>query len=193
MPAKKPLGLHNSAATKAARQARAEHESAVDPGGGLPMNAPARLIGHQVASVAWRRLMRLYAEMEAAVVTRLDMDLLIDYCILIEQVGEIDRMRSAAYAVWLTLANQHEELVKQKERDAAAEMAVRVTGAFDAVIKLDGRADRKRALALQLRQSLYLTPRARAGVAPAKKEEPEAPDEMEQLLNEANGILNGAR
>ena len=193
MPARKPRDLHNRHDTKADRQARADHESSVDPGGGLPMSAPARLVGHPVAEAAWRRLMRLYSEMEAAIVTRLDMDLLIDYCVLLEQISEIDKMRSVAYAVWLTLAGAHEELLKRKERDAAAEMAVKVTGAFDAVIKLDGRADRKRALALQLRQSLYLTPRARAGVAPAKKEEPEPPDELEQLLNEANGIVHGGQ
>jgi hypothetical protein len=42
------------------------------------------------------------------------------------------------------------------------------------VVKVDGRVDRKRALLLQLRQSLYLTPRSRAGVMPKSKSEEKA-------------------
>jgi len=60
------------------------------------------------------------------------------------------------------------------------------------VVKLDGRVDRKRSLLLQWRQSLYLTPRARAGAAPAKKEKEEAPDPLEMLLNDVSDFVNGA-
>lgn len=186
MPARKPLGLHNSAATKAARQARAEQESAVDPGGALPMNAPARLHGHPVASAAWRRLMRLYGELEAQVVTRLDADLLVDYCMLIEQIAELDKMRRSTYAMW--------ERVSGGMDDGNLEAALQATALADdlleSLVKIDARADRKRALATQMRQSLYLTPRARAGVAPKQKEKEEQPDELDAILNDVTTFVN---
>jgi hypothetical protein len=58
------------------------------------------------------------------------------------------------------------------------------------IVKLDARVDRKRALLHQWRQSLYLTPRARAGVPAQVKEEEEAPDELELLLRDVSESLN---
>lgn len=52
--------------------------------------------------------------------------------------------------------------------------------------RLDARADRKRALLLQWRQSLYLTPRARAGAVAARKQPEQPVDELERLLNEVD-------
>lgn len=157
----------------------------------LPMRAPAQLAGHAVAEVAWRRIMRTYGQLESEIVTRLDQDLLIDYCILVEQSSELDTMRKAAYQLWLELGKKHDELVKEEKRDDAVIAATAVVGAFDAVIKLDGRADRKRDLLFKLRQSLYLTPRARAGTAPVKKEKEEPPDELERLLDDVTDFVNG--
>lgn len=185
----------------------------------LPMQAPARLKGHAVAAEAWRRLMRGWSEIEAQVVTRLDMDLLVDYCILMEQVSELDRMRKVTYGLWLEMGAAHEKLKRliaeteteakkaresdpEKAGQAAAKIehleeqailaAAKVVDAFEAVVKLDSRGDRKRALLLQWRQSLYLTPRARAGAAPSKKEkEPETVDPLEQLLNNVTDYVNG--
>lgn len=176
MPAPKPKALITRHETEAEKRARESGEAALRPEQGLPMRAPARLSGHLVAEATWRRLMRTYGEIDGEIVTRLDMDLLVDYCILSEQLAEMDKMRSSLVAAW-------EKLI-DKMGDPLATI-----GAVDAVVKLDGRIDRKRALLLQLRQSLYMTPRARAGVAPAKKEEPEPLDELEMLLNEANDVI----
>ncbi len=189
MPAPKPKALITRHETEAEKSQRESREAALRPERSLPMGAPARLTGHLVAEATWRRLMRTYGEIDGEIVTRLDMDLLVDYCMLIEQITEIDKMRSVAYAVWMTLAKKHGEYAATDENEAAVAMALKVVNAFDAIVKLDGRADRKRSLLLQLRQSLYMTPRARAGVAPAKKEEPEPPDELEMLLNEANDAI----
>jgi hypothetical protein len=150
------------------------------------------------------------------VVTRLDMDLVCDYCLLMEQAGEVDRMRKVMYKLWLELGEAHEKLKQrarkanekadsEKDQEAAStaraeaerleEKAIltasKVIDAFEAVVKLDGRVDRKRALLLQWRQSLYLTPRSRAGVAPSKKEKEEEPDLMEQLLGKVTDYVNG--
>lgn len=190
------------------------------PGKGLPVDEPSRLAGHPMAAKAWRRMVRLFNELQGEIVTRLDTDLLIDYCILIEQVGELDQMRKASYQTWLAagVASDRAKTKAQKaqadaERESrlakeageeipmglfdqvaeleerAVELASKAVDAFEAVVKLDSRVDRKRALLLQLRQSLYLTPRARAGAAPATKEPEEEPDELERLLAEANDVI----
>lgn len=167
MPARKPQELHTRHATKADKAARAKSEAALRPGHGLPKDPPAQLDGHDVARAAWRRLMRVYAELEAEVVTRLDMDLLVDYCLLSEQVVEMDKIAAIARAA----------VAKNDDDETWGTLQ-----SIDLVVKLDARVDRKRALLLQLRQSLYLTPRARAGVAPAAKAPPEETDPLEELL-----------
>jgi hypothetical protein len=154
MPARKPIGLHDSAATKESRKSRQDGESALRPRRDLPLSPP-RELESTVARRVWRYLMKRYEEMEAEIVTSLDRDLLVDYCILAGQVDELDQLRSTAY----------------KEKD------------IDVIVKLDARSERKRAHMQRLRESLYLTPRSRAGVAPEKKvEEPE--DALDDLLNE---------
>lgn len=191
MPARKPSTLiqrHETAAEKAVRSGR---ESQLRPERALPSAAPAALRGHSTAQAAWRRLLRTYAQLEGEIVTRLDLDLLVDYCLLAEQVIQLDKMRLAAYKIWLELSQEHDELVEAEKFDDAVIAGVRVVGAFDAVVKLDGRADRKRDLLFKLRQSLYLTPRARAGTAPAQKEAEPPPDELELLLNDVTDFVNG--
>jgi phage terminase small subunit len=205
MPARKPAGLRNRAETKAETAARIANEAALEPERGLSVQAPARLRDHPVAKAAWRRLMRTYGELQATVVTRMDLDLLVDYCILMEQLQELDRMRQVAYQLWLELGKRHDK-VKQESADYAEQeepieaeakeeeairLATKVVNAFDAVVKLDGRVDRKRDLLLKLRQSLYLTPRARSAAVPAKKEKPQAPDPLEALLDNVTDYVNG--
>ena len=182
MPARKPNGLNRRHETKADKTKRESQEGAMRSERKLSGAAPARLTGHKVASEVWRRLMREYNQLEAVIVTRIDVDLLIDYCMLMEQVVELDTMRHTAYALWLELGAKHDA----SEPDEAAEVAMSVVDAFDAVIKLDGRVDRKRALLLQLRQSLYLTPRARAGAVPKTKTPEPEKDPLEDLLDEVD-------
>jgi hypothetical protein len=221
----KPSGLVRRAETKAKKQARVDVEESLAPERDLPMSAPARLKGHDQAGEVWRRLMRGWAEIQARVVTRLDMDLLVDYCILMEQVAELDLMRKTTYRQWLEMGSAHdtaiaEALIAKRAADEAVKMvketggdlpekgpgslaevekweekAIQLAGkcldAFEAVVKLDSRVDRKRSLLLQWRQSLYLTPRARAGAAPEKKEKEETPDPLEQLLGNVTDFVNG--
>lgn len=192
MPVKKPRNLIVRHETKAEKLVREKRESALSSSRNLPAEAPSRLNEHPIAAAAWRRLMREYASIEGEIVTRLDMDILIDYCILIEQISELDLMRKVAYTLWLDFSKKHKDLKNQGEIDEAIAMAVNVVGAFDAIVKLDARADQKRKSLLQLRQSLYLTPRSRAGVAPKGKEEETPPDDLEQLLDEVTDFVNGS-
>lgn len=159
----------------------------------LPQGTPARLKKHKAAAVAWRRLMRIYGELDAEIVSRLDEDLLIDYCILMEQVAELDIMRKTAYQIWLELSKKHQDLMTAEDFDEAVVYAIKVVDAFNAIVKLDARADQKRKTLHQWRQSLYLTPRSRAGVAPAPKEEEIPPDDMELLLGDVTDYVNGGQ
>ena len=190
MPARKPAGLRNRAETKAETAARIANEAALEPERGLSVQAPARLKDHKVAQAAWRRLMRIYGELQATVVTRMDMDLLVDYCILMEQVGELDELRAASFSAWKKLDERWTTIEADLAGKEFLTAIAQLQSAFTDVVKLDGRVDRKRAFLLQLRQSLYLTPRARAAAVPTKKEKPIPPDELEQLLDDVEDSLN---
>lgn len=187
MPARKPRGLITRAETKAQKQARVVAEKRLTPKRTLPLNPPATLARRQVASEVWRRLIRLYGELEADIVTRLDLDLLADYCVLVEQVGDLDNLRKSAMDSWRAISDKLENHSSDLDTKAYMHAVDVLNAAFEQIVKLDGRSDRKRALLLQLRQSLYLTPRARAGVAPPEKKPDEPQSELDKLLNEFTG------
>jgi hypothetical protein len=209
MPAKKPAGLITRAETKADKAARIAREDALKPSRELPKRPPTALAGHKVAQATWRRSMATYLDLEASIVTRLDLDLLVDYCLLMEQVTQLDEIRGAAYQAWSEINRKFNELcaagkpdkekktvsmetVQPPTAEELGKMATRLQAAMTAVKDIDGRADRKRSLLLQLRQSLYLTPRSRAGTAPVSREDaPEVVDPMEQLLGQVTSYVNG--
>jgi len=183
MPARKPQALHTRHSTKSEIEERAAQEEMLQPGRALPVE-PARFADHQVAGATWRRLMREFNSVEGVIVTRLDMDLMIDYCMVVEQLAEIDQMRGVAYETWLSISKKYKTMKNLGEDEEAVRMAIKVVGAFDAILKFDGRADRKRDLLLKMRQSLYLTPRARAGTAPKGKKEEPPMDPFEAMIND---------
>lgn len=155
----------------------------------LPVDAPARLAGHEIASATWRRMMRQYNELEAQIVTRLDQDLLIDYCILMEQLAEMDEMRQSCMEIWKLLEKRRVE-IQAEDPEKAIDLAVSALHAFDDIAKLDSRVDRKRTLLHKWRQSMYIDPRARAGAAPKEKEKEQPMDEMEKLLGNVTQFVN---
>jgi phage terminase small subunit len=189
MPARKPKALITRHETAAEAADRAQAEEAMQPGGALPMK-PSALKGMKVAGAVWRRMIRMYGEVEGTIVTRLDLDLLTNYCILAEQLAEDDELRKAAFEVYKA-AKKAFDLISFDDPALKFSSATKVTASFDAVVKLDGRADRKRDLMFKLQQSLYLTPRARAGAAPKEKEkEKESIDPMDALLGEVTDFVN---
>lgn len=190
MPARKPSSLnvrHDLAADKAERISA---ESAMSPKRTLPVSEPAQLKGHPTAARVWRATIAMYNSLEADIVSRLDMGMLLDYCQLMEQLEELDDLRKSALEDWrsgkeiLDIFKQQVDDNPDQELDIKTYIKAQeaVNWAYDKIIKVDGRVDRKRSLLLQLRQSLYLTPRSRAGVAPAEKAAPEPEDEMTRLL-----------
>lgn len=161
----------------------------------LPESEPASLTAYPIAAREWRRLIRMYNSLDAEIVSRLDMGMLLDYCMLLEQMTELDKLRAAAVEEWNTAKAIMDAFRKRVEQNPEVEIDLKtftkaaeaVNWAFDKIVKVDGRVDRKRALLLQLRQSLYLTPRSRAGVNPPDKPEPEPDDDMTALLKGGQG------
>lgn len=172
------------------RAARERAESAVTPKTALTATPPAELTGHPRAIAVWRHTLKLYGETEARIVTAFDQGILIDYCKAVEELVELDELRAGSLESHTLMVKSLKALTaKLKKKDAktvlAEQMAIteKLEMIMAQIIKLDGRIDRKRALIHTLRQSLYLTPRSRAGVAPAEREE-EIRDEMSKLLDE---------
>jgi phage terminase small subunit len=161
----------------------------MEPERGLSVQAPARLKDHQVASATWRRMMRTYTQLKATVVTRMDWDLLVSYCMLTEELSEISDMRRSAREIWMQMEESRKEALNKNKPETfdpakALLLANQEIETYEMIVKLDGRSDRKRDLIYKFEQSLYLTPRARSAAVPAKKEKPEEPDELEKLLDD---------
>jgi hypothetical protein len=87
--------------------------------------------------------------------------------------------------MWRELEKRCTALRKRKKDSEASTMAGSAGYIFEQIVKLDARVDRKRATLHTWAQSLYLTPRARAGAAPPMKPAPVAKDEMEKILEDA--------
>lgn len=169
MPKPKPQALHSGAATKEMKEKRRAAEASVTPIGEIPKSI-TRLDGHKIAQAVWKRLRAEYEGLQATIVTRLDIDMLTDYCLMMEQVIELDRARGK---------------LKEMADDPDADVLNKIK-AYELLIRLDARHDRKLELLLKWRQSLYLTPRARAGFVPPEKKQEEPEDELERLLNEVD-------
>lgn len=176
MPAKKPNGLITRARTKEESETRAAGEKAMQPTGDVFARVPAALKSHTVATLAWKRLAENHYALpdENRWLCLLDLDMLVDYCLLFEQVVEMDAVRAA---IIKSMTGPKKKLKKGEPVESVK--------TIEDLVKIDGRLDRKRALLFQMRQSLYMTPRARAGVVPDGKEkkEPET-DPLEELLED---------
>jgi|GEM_PF-1505066 len=192
MPAPKPQSLIVRHETAAERKTREESEARLRPNRQLPVAAPAAIRNMKIAAEAWRRVMREYHSLEGEIVTRLDLDLLLDYCVLAEQVHELDEMRTNARELYKYLIEKNRQHREDGEVVEAVMMSEKIQSMMDHIIKLDSRVDRKRDLMFKMRQHLYLTPRSRAGVAPKEKDpEPKEVDPMAMLLGEITDFVNG--
>jgi hypothetical protein len=185
MPARKPFGLNKMHHTAEEKAARISAESMMTPKRDLPSTPPVQLRGHQVAGAIWRRVIRVYNGLEERIVTYLDLGILVDLCTCEEQLQEMDLMRSSAWTIWESHNEQFSKLWKEKaEFEQIFRVAEQINSAYDDLMKLDARVDAKRKLLHLLRQSLYLTPRARSGINPSKKEKESPVDPFEQMLDD---------
>ena len=185
MPARKPSTLTTRHNTKADRDARASAESAMTPATTLPAKPPAALTGHKHAGALWKELVKLYGETQGTIITAFDKDLLVKYCLAEEELTELFAMRGEIKKLWTKHVKILEKMNPKSEdlKDYFNALA-QANALLQRFQGMDARMDGKRKLVFSLAQSLYLTPRSRAGVAPPEKEPEEPQDEMDKLLNE---------
>lgn len=178
MAARKPHSLSSRHSTKAEISARTESEAAMTPTTELTVTPPPELRGHKPAAAAWKRLIKLYDETEGTIVTAFDADLLAKYCLLEEECMTLEEIRDEQLTDLDGVKKRLSKMGKPKIDDikeyiALLEQKNALLGRYQG---LDARLDGKRKLLHALAQSLYLTPRSRAGVDPKRKgEEPTDP------------------
>src|SRR5690242_15663462 len=91
MPAKKPQSLNERNDAKDDIEAREAAEKSLTPSTPLTAKPPDALKGHKVASDEWVKLIKLYNELDAKIVTKLDERMLITYCKLIEEELKLEQ------------------------------------------------------------------------------------------------------
>lgn len=176
MPAKKSISLSVRHSTKSEIEERRLQESAMTPIEMLSLEVPPDLQGkrYRYAAAVWVRCVGLYLELQNVLATPLDENLLIKYCKAEQQFVEIEQMRDEKI---LDLKTAKEKAKKVKltgdaERNKAWQQIWRVIGDIEkSIATLDARLDAKGKYIHSMQQSLYLTPRSRAGVAPKNKQE----------------------
>lgn len=183
MPARKPSSLSTRHDTKAERGARTDAESALIPKTALTAKLPAELKGHRVAGGVWKRLIGLYLETEGTIITSFDADVLVKYCLAEEELQELAKLRAEIKKIW----EKHSKILskmnpKTEDLKAYFNALAQANALLQRFQGMDARMDGKRKLVFSLAQSLYLTPRSRAGVAPQTKEPDEPKSAMEDLL-----------
>lgn len=185
MPSRKPLSLITRDQTKADRALRADAESARLPRTLLSIKPPLALTGHSHAAKIWKRVVGLYFETEGTIITAFDEDLLTKYCLAEEELVELFKLRADIKKLWIDhnrmLAHIKPKSDQFKDYFNALSQANALLQRFQG---MDARMDGKRKLVFSLAQSLYLTPRSRAGVAPSEKQHEPPKDETERLLDE---------
>lgn len=177
MPKAKPQTLNKSHQTEDEKADRESSEAAMMPTTQLDRHPPALLQKHKPAIATWQRLIGLYTEIEGTIITAFDADLLAKYCLLEEECTWLATKRAEVDANAIKI---NKALAKTSITQLGAENYIALLQQYTALTArfqgLDARLDGKRKLLHALAQSLYLTPRSRAGVSPTQKTKPKADD-----------------
>ena len=213
MPARKPAALQKGHDTNSEKDLRVNSEAKARTSP-VSKSPPRELQGFEVARKAWRGLVGDFQKTEGMELDKLDRHVLIDLCLSEEELSELMKMRAVAFTQWE--ANTDDitgsratvnALVKRKADDVELTDARRVAlgylkknqELYKTILSLDARIDAKKKLKFTFYQSMYLTPRSRAGVNPAAKvdEDKQPIDPMEELLRSPAGqfeaIINANR
>lgn len=186
MPARKPSALNAMSTTKEVRAKREAAESAMTPKVALNTAVPVRLRGrgHMNAAASWKQAMKIYSSTESQIATAFDQELLLNYCLTCEEAIQMANLRDVVFANWIEAEKALKKIKKTADnlKDWESMQSI-INGFYQRIQGLDARLDGKKKLILLMQQSLYLTPRSRAGVAPVDKEPEEDDDPMATLLN----------
>lgn len=187
MSARKLSVLMNRHDSNAARDKRTAAEKSMTPREPLQLAPPARLKGHKIASGLWKKIVTLYFSVEGQIATAFDEEILINFCLLREECDWLDEIRGKVGGEFIAI----EKMISKKPSandEAKMKNYLKLLEQYGAILArlqgIDARLDGKRKLTHSMAQSLYLTPRSRAGVAPPVKEQVKEMDPMEALLSE---------
>jgi hypothetical protein len=174
MPAKKPLSLIVRHDTKEQISKRADQEAAMTPIELLSAEVPPVLRGerYKYAAEVWKRCVNLYSELKGVIATPLDENLLIKYCKAEQQFIEMEKFRLEKINDWEAARTKAKKIKLTGNEKQIKEWRVMwklVNDMEKGVALLDARLDAKGKYIHAMQQSLYLTPRSRAGVSPTKK------------------------
>ncbi len=185
MPTKKPVALLNNHDTLENREKRNVAEDSITPTTPLPHDPPQKLKGHKTASVLWRKIVGLYDSIDGKIATAFDEETLINFVLLWEECDWLISIRSKVDKERVSVEKMMARKPEIKD-DAKLKNYLNLLTQYSALLArlqgLDARLDGKRKLMHALAQSLYLTPRARAGVVPPQKENPPPADPMAAFL-----------
>lgn len=185
MPARKPSVLKSRHDTNEEKAAERAAEELLKPVTQLTLQPPKLLSGHKHATATWKELIGLYQETEGQIVTAFDAWLLAKYCLLEEEAIALEGLRDAVLADYETVSKQLSKMKPKadnyKEYGNLLEQKVALLTRYQG---FDARLDGKRKFLVDMAQQLYLTPRSRAGVAPAAKEKKPAKSSMDALLDD---------
>ena len=184
MPARKPSVLIKWNREKNERLAREAADASMLPKTQLSKKPPSALKGNAYASAMWTRLIELYSGVDGTIITAFDEDLLVVFCKVESELSEILSLRDETKKAW----EKHTKLLgKINPKPDQLKDYYAALGAASALLQrwqgLDARLDGKRKLLYSLAQSLYLTPRSRAGAPPPEKPPEEPESEMGKLLD----------
>ena len=117
----------------------------------------------------------------------MDKGLLIDFCVACEQRVQIDGLRTIAMHNYEKAQQTLEKILNSRKQEIEVKAFTKannsVNCSMDEIVKLDARADAKRKMILSMRQSLFLTPRARAGAIPNEKPAEKPKSATDQLID----------
>jgi hypothetical protein len=184
MPARKLNLLNKRSLTKDNIAARIEAESSTTPRTLLTLKPPQELKGHKKAESVWKWAIGLYSEIDGTIATAFDEPTLIDVCMLKEEIPELVILRATQlkdYEARLRAINKI-KAIPENEKILEGMWKV-VNGSYQNFKSTCARLDSKRKLLHLLGQSLYLTPRSRAGVPVPEKPKAEEKSAMDNLLD----------
>jgi phage terminase small subunit len=184
MPARKPSALNKRHDLSEDKAARAAAEGAMTPQTQLRRVPPPVLKNHKTASETWSRIVALYFEIEGSIVTAFDEDTLVKYCLAEEEMLKLQKMCDGIERERVRLQNKLDGIkgLSSKNLDVYYGLLEQFNALSARFQGMDARLDGKRKLIHALAQSLYLTPRSRAGVAPSEKEPDKPKSETERAL-----------
>lgn len=156
----------------------------------LDVATPPELKGQAIAAAEWKRIITLQDETKAAqdgspIITAFDKTALVRYCMIEQYIFDLQALKKETFDEFKALGAQIKKIRPTaenfKERNVLMDQRVGTRAAYQSILSQIGVLGTKQH---DLAKSLYLTPRARAGVMPEGAGEQEEGDELDKMLDE---------